>query len=75
MKTLTSPRLLLRPWRLEDRAPFAAMSRDPEVMRYFPALLERAESDVHVERMQTLIEKKGWGFWGFCQNSLFNLLG
>jgi len=25
-------RLILRPWRDEDRAPFAEMGRDPEVM-------------------------------------------
>ncbi|SQC93669.1 Uncharacterised protein [Cedecea neteri] len=28
-------RLLLRPWRDDDAAPFAEMNADPEVMRYF----------------------------------------
>jgi RimJ/RimL family protein N-acetyltransferase len=34
---LRTPRLLLREWRDEDAAPFAAMSADPDVMRYLPA--------------------------------------
>jgi RimJ/RimL family protein N-acetyltransferase len=34
---LRTPRLLLREWRDEDAEPFAAMSADPEVMRYLPA--------------------------------------
>ena len=34
LATLQTDRLILRPWRAEDRAPFAAMSADPEVMRY-----------------------------------------
>lgn len=42
---LTTPRLLLRQWRPEDREPFAAIGADPEVMAFFPALMARAESD------------------------------
>jgi len=34
---LRTPRLLLREWRDEDAAPFAAMSADPEVLRYLSA--------------------------------------
>jgi len=34
---LRTPRLLLREWRDEDAAPFAAMSADPEVLRYLAA--------------------------------------
>jgi RimJ/RimL family protein N-acetyltransferase len=34
---LRTPRLLLREWRDEDAAPFAAMSADPDVLRYLPA--------------------------------------
>ena len=33
-----TPRLALRRWRRRDRAPFAAMGADPDVMRYFAAL-------------------------------------
>jgi ribosomal-protein-alanine N-acetyltransferase len=43
--TLATARLLLRRWREEDREPFAAMNADPDVMRYFPRPLSKAESD------------------------------
>ena len=60
---LTTPRLVLRAWHLRDRLPFFEMSQDEEVMRYFPKLLSRVESDAQIEKMQALIEEKGWGFW------------
>ena len=37
-------RLLLRPGRLEDFQPFAAMNEDPRVMEFFPAVLHRGGS-------------------------------
>lgn len=61
--TLETPRLLLRPWREEDKAPFAALNADPEVMKYFPACLDREESDALAARMTGLILREGWGFW------------
>lgn len=61
--TLCTARLLMRRWREKDRAPFAAMNADPVVMRYFPAVLDRAASDVTVERMETLFERQGFGLW------------
>jgi len=56
-------RLLLRHWRDEDRAPFAAMGADPAVMEHFPALLSRAESDAFVDRVGADLERRGWGLW------------
>jgi RimJ/RimL family protein N-acetyltransferase len=60
---LETPRLLLRQWQADDREPFARMSADPEVMRWFPALLSRAESDAVADRISGLIESRRWGFW------------
>jgi RimJ/RimL family protein N-acetyltransferase len=60
---LETPRLRLRQWQDVDREPFAAMSTDPEVMHYFPAVLDRNQSDALVDRAQGLIEERGWGFW------------
>lgn len=59
----STDRLLLRQWRDADREPFARMSADPRVMEFFPNLLDRAESDAMVTRMQSLIADRGWGFW------------
>lgn len=60
---LANPRLRLRPWTNADRAPFAAMTAHPEVMRHFPAPLSRAQSDAWIDRMSRKIEERGWGFW------------
>ena len=56
-------RLFMRQWRPSDRAPFAELNADPRVMEYFPAPLERDESDALADRCQALIEQRGWGFW------------
>ena len=60
---LTGPRLRLRPWREADRAAFAALNADPQVMRHFPAPLSRAESDAFLDRIAARIAAQGWGFW------------
>ncbi|HEX3749624.1 MAG TPA: GNAT family N-acetyltransferase [Streptosporangiaceae bacterium] len=60
---LETERLLLRHWRPEDRAPFAAMNADPEVMEHFPARLTRAESDAFVDRIEAGFAEHGFGLW------------
>jgi len=60
---LSTERLRLRAWRESDRAPFAAMGQDPQVMEHFPELADRAASDMSVDRWQANIERNGWGFW------------
>ena len=60
---LRSSRVRLRQWMPADRAPFAALNADPEVMQHFPAPLARAESDALAERIEALIARQGWGFW------------
>jgi len=63
MAELTTPRLLLRQWRDDDLAPFAALNADPEVMRHFPARMTRAQSDDFARFMHAAIERQGWGLW------------
>jgi ribosomal-protein-alanine N-acetyltransferase len=60
---ITTGRLLLRDWHEEDLEPFAALNGDPEVMRYFPATLTRAESDALARHIQGLMTVHGWGLW------------
>jgi RimJ/RimL family protein N-acetyltransferase len=60
---LTTPRLLLRQWRDDDRAPFAALNADPEVMRHFPAVMTRAQSDAFAAHIHETIARQGWGLW------------
>ena len=60
---LETPRLILRQWEAKDRAPFAALNADSDVMRFFPAPLEKAESDNLADRFSEGIAERGWGFW------------
>ena len=61
--TIETERLLLRPWRTEDREPFAALNADPTVMEHFPATMTRAESDQMVDVVTEILSEKGRGFW------------
>jgi RimJ/RimL family protein N-acetyltransferase len=61
--TVRTERLLLRRWRESDREPFAELNADPETMRFFPATLNRAESDAFVDRIESRFDQQGFGLW------------
>lgn len=61
--TLRTERLLLRPWRHADRAPYAALNADPVVMEHFPSVLTRTQSDAHAASTAAALEVRGWGLW------------
>jgi RimJ/RimL family protein N-acetyltransferase len=63
MVSLRTDRLVLRPWREDDLAPFAALNADPEVMRFFPGVLDRERSDQVAHRIAADIDERGWGLW------------
>lgn len=52
LPVLRTERLLLRPWRDADLAPYAALNADPVVMRHFPSTLTREQSDLHVRSVR-----------------------
>ena len=58
---LATPRLLLRRWTEADREPFAAVNADPEVMRHFPATLDRAASDTLAGYCDETFDRFGFG--------------
>ncbi|MFG5408072.1 GNAT family N-acetyltransferase [Piscinibacter sakaiensis] len=62
-QALETPRLRLVRWRDEHRAPFAALNADPEVMRHFPAVLTREQSDRAVDRLAEAHARRGFTFW------------
>ena len=61
--TLRTERLLLRPWRDSDRAPFAALNADPKVMEHFPSVSTRAQSDALADRIAARMAEQGYGLW------------
>lgn len=60
---ISTPRLLLRPWRPDDLPAFAALNADPRVMEHLPKVLDRAESDAMAARIQQHIDQHGFGRW------------
>jgi RimJ/RimL family protein N-acetyltransferase len=59
---IETPRLMLRRWREDDRAPFARMNADPRVMEFFPACLSPEESDAMLDRNEAHFARHGFGF-------------
>jgi RimJ/RimL family protein N-acetyltransferase len=60
---IETERLILRQWRNSDLEPFASLNADDQVMAYFPAKLDRKQSDDLAQRCEALIDQRGWGFW------------
>jgi ribosomal-protein-alanine N-acetyltransferase len=60
---LTTPRLILRPWRDADRTPLAAITGHARTMRFFAAVRSPAQSDAWMDRTQAHIARHGFGVW------------
>ena len=63
MPPIETRRLLLRPWRAEDLAPFAALNADPRVMEFLPKPLTREESVARVRQEAEHFARHGFGKW------------
>jgi RimJ/RimL family protein N-acetyltransferase len=72
---IVTERLILRTWRPEDRAPFAVMNADPEVMRHFPELLSEEESNAAVDRFERYFAESGITFFAVEEKSSGRLVG
>ena len=60
--SLSTARLLLRPFRADDLAPFADLNAHPLVVEWL-GQRTTAESAALSERINAEIEREGWGFW------------
>ena len=56
---IETERLILRPWRDEDRAPFAAINGHPEVGAWLGGTIDRETSDALVDRIEAHIARHG----------------
>ena len=72
---LHTPRLRLRGWRTEDLRGFAALNADPEVMRHFPSVMSRAQSDAMARRIQAHFALHGFGQWVLERREQPGLIG
>jgi ribosomal-protein-alanine N-acetyltransferase len=61
--SLRTERLLLRPWRDADLAPFAAMSADPAVMEFLVPLVGPDACEAWAARLEAHWREHGFGRW------------
>jgi RimJ/RimL family protein N-acetyltransferase len=61
--SLTTERLVLRPFSATDLVPFAALNAHPLVVASLGRSLTRAESDALVDRLSAELHREGWGSW------------
>ncbi|UCG40594.1 MAG: GNAT family N-acetyltransferase [Acidimicrobiia bacterium] len=67
----TTERLRLRRWQEGDVAPFAAMSVDPDVMRYFPSFVSQEDTRALVQRFDGVFDEHGFGPWALEHDGEF----
>jgi RimJ/RimL family protein N-acetyltransferase len=74
---ITTARLLLRPWRIDDLVPYAEMNADPGVRQFMhPARpLTREESDADVEAFVDQWAALGFGHWAVELRKTGELIG
>jgi RimJ/RimL family protein N-acetyltransferase len=58
-----TPRLTLLVWQERHRAAFAAMNADPEVMKFFPALLSPEQTNAGIDKWLSQFAEQGWSNW------------
>ena len=72
---IETPRLILRPWQHSDRAPFAAMGADPEVMTFLGPLMTVEQTNDAVDRQIALQAEHGHCFWALEERETGDFLG
>lgn len=65
----------MRDWRDSDRAPYAAINADVDVMRHFPSTLTAEQSDEMVDRMAASWLDRGFGLWAVVRNDTAEFIG
>jgi RimJ/RimL family protein N-acetyltransferase len=72
---IETERLLMREWRDSDRAPYAELNGDPEVMRHFPSTLTPQQSDEMIDRMVAAWHDRGHGLWAVERRDTGEFIG
>jgi RimJ/RimL family protein N-acetyltransferase len=60
---LRTDRLVLRRWRDLDRNAFYALNSDPVVMATIGPVMDRAQSDAFLDRIEAAFDERGFGLW------------
>ena len=73
--TLETERLILRGWRESDLDAYAAMTSDPEVMRFIGGVLHRNDAWRSIAAIIGHWAMRGFGFWAVERKSDSALIG
>ena len=60
---ITTDRLILRRWRDDDLAPFAALNADQTAMRFMPGVMTAEETRALIGRIEEHFRAHGFGIW------------
>jgi RimJ/RimL family protein N-acetyltransferase len=63
MQTLTTERLILRPWEERDRVPLAAILGDPHVRRFYPTIATPEDTNRSIDKAIARTAEHGFHFW------------
>lgn len=72
---IETERLVLRPWRDEDRAAFAAINADPRVHDWLGGPIPPEATDAMVDRINAAMAANGFSFWAAEQRADGRLAG
>ncbi len=72
---METERLIIRPWKEEDRDPFAQLNADAEVMRYFPSTLSGERSDALMDTARERTREDGFCFSPIEEKTSGSFLG
>jgi RimJ/RimL family protein N-acetyltransferase len=72
---IETPRLILRPYREDDRPAFAELNGHPQVGAWLAGVMDRAQSDAMMDRITAHIAEHGFGFWAAERKSDGRLVG
>jgi ribosomal-protein-alanine N-acetyltransferase len=72
---ISTERLGLRRWIDSDFRPFAEMNRDPQVMRYFPKVLNDVETSEMLQRINLHFDKNNFGLFAVENKATLEFMG
>lgn len=75
IKSIETPRLLLRQWKETDLKDFARMNADAEVMRYFPEPLSAEQTTRFYDIIQWEFSEYGYGLYAAEEKSGGGFMG
>jgi RimJ/RimL family protein N-acetyltransferase len=73
--SIKTDRLVLRRWRDDDLAPFAAMNGDPLTMRFMPSVMSAEETRTLIARFEEHHRTHGFGVWAAEAPDVAPLIG